>query len=84
MKILELFLGILTAVGGFVEIGEMVFMSQAGAHFGFRLLWVVALRTNRRRDASARLLSDSREGGIFSRIGNSGCGEHGEPVNVRG
>jgi manganese transport protein len=45
MKILELFLGILTAVGGFVEIGEIVFMSQAGARFGYRLLWVVALGT---------------------------------------
>src|SRR4051812_45075692 len=26
-------------------IGELVFTSQAGAHFGYRLLWVIALGT---------------------------------------
>src|SRR5215212_3073134 len=44
-KILEIFLGILTAVGGFVEIGELVFSVNAGAKFGYSLLWVVALGT---------------------------------------
>jgi manganese transport protein len=44
-KILEIFLGILTAVGGFVEIGELVFSVNAGAKFGFSLLWVIALGT---------------------------------------
>ena len=44
-KIVELFLGILTAMGGFVEVGELVFSVNAGAKFGFRLLWVVALGT---------------------------------------
>lgn len=42
-KVLELFLGILTAVGGFVEIGELTFMMNAGSKFDYRLLWVVAL-----------------------------------------
>ena len=44
-KALEIFLGILTAMGGFVEIGELVFTVNAGVKFGFRLLWVVALGT---------------------------------------
>src|SRR3954468_19555863 len=41
----ELFLGILTAMGGFVEIGELTFMLNAGQHFGYQLLWIVALGT---------------------------------------
>ena len=44
-KALELFLGILTAVGGFVEVGELTFMMNAGSKFGFRLGWVVVLGT---------------------------------------
>ena len=44
-KILEIFLGILTAMGGFVEIGELVFSVDAGAKFRYSLLWVVALGT---------------------------------------
>ena len=44
-KIVELFLGILTAMGGFVEVGELVFSVNAGAKFRFALLWVLALGT---------------------------------------
>jgi Mn2+ and Fe2+ transporters of the NRAMP family len=44
-KFLEIFLGILTAMGGFVEIGELVFSVNAGARFGYALLWVVVLGT---------------------------------------
>jgi Mn2+/Fe2+ NRAMP family transporter len=44
-KPLELFLGILTAMGGFVEVGELVFSVNAGAKFRFALLWVLALGT---------------------------------------
>jgi hypothetical protein len=44
-KVLEIFLSILTAVGGFVEIGELVFAVDAGAKFGYSLLWVVLLGT---------------------------------------
>ncbi|HEY5949685.1 MAG TPA: divalent metal cation transporter [Kofleriaceae bacterium] len=44
-KILELVLGIMTSLGGFVDIGELVFMSQAGALFGYSLLWAIALGT---------------------------------------
>src|SRR3954451_3093625 len=44
-KFLEIFLSILTAMGGFVEIGELVFSRNAGAKFGYHLLWVSALGT---------------------------------------
>ena len=43
--ILQIFLSILTAMGGFVEIGELVFAVNAGAKFGPSLIWVVALGT---------------------------------------
>jgi len=45
VQILEIFLGILTAMGGFVEVGELTFMLNAGSKFDYRLLWVVALGT---------------------------------------
>jgi Mn2+/Fe2+ NRAMP family transporter len=36
-------LGILTAIGGFVDIGDIVANSQAGARFGMALAWVVVV-----------------------------------------
>lgn len=45
MRIGEVFLGILTAVGGFVDISELVFGAQAGSRFGFALIWVFAFAT---------------------------------------
>jgi manganese transport protein len=45
LKPAELFLGVLTAVGGFVDVSELVFMSQAGSRFGYALIWVVVLAT---------------------------------------
>jgi Mn2+/Fe2+ NRAMP family transporter len=44
-KLIEITLGIMTAVGGFVDISELVFASQAGARFAFALIWVFALAT---------------------------------------
>jgi len=43
MNILELFLGILTAMGGFVEVGELTFAVNAGAKFGYSLLWIAGI-----------------------------------------
>jgi Mn2+/Fe2+ NRAMP family transporter len=40
-KVFQLALGIIAAIGGFVDIGELVFNTQAGADFRFRLLWAV-------------------------------------------
>jgi Mn2+/Fe2+ NRAMP family transporter len=37
---LELTLGIMTAVGGFVDISELVFAAKAGSTFGYALIWV--------------------------------------------
>src|SRR3954451_13052535 len=42
---LELTLGIMTAVGGFVDISELVFAAKAGSIFGYALIWVFALAT---------------------------------------
>jgi len=42
---LEMTLGIMTAVGGFVDISELVFAAQAGSIFGYALIWVFALST---------------------------------------
>jgi manganese transport protein len=42
---LELTLGIMTAVGGFVDISELVFAAKAGSSFGYALIWVFAFST---------------------------------------
>jgi manganese transport protein len=42
-NVLAVALGILSAIGGFVDIGDLVFNMQAGATFGFQLLWVVVI-----------------------------------------
>jgi manganese transport protein len=44
-KLLGITLGIMTALGGFVDIGQIVFTTQAGALFGYKLLWVIILGT---------------------------------------
>jgi len=44
-KLLGVTLGIMTALGGFVDFGQIVFTMQAGALFRFRLLWTIALGT---------------------------------------
>ena len=41
----EIVLGIMTAVGGFVDVSELTFAAQAGSRFGYSLLWVFALST---------------------------------------
>jgi Mn2+/Fe2+ NRAMP family transporter len=40
-KIFAVALGILTAIGGFVDIGDLVTNAQVGARFGLSLSWVV-------------------------------------------
>jgi manganese transport protein len=42
-KVTGLTLGVLTALGGFVDMGELVTCSQAGAQFKFSLLWTVVV-----------------------------------------
>jgi Mn2+/Fe2+ NRAMP family transporter len=42
-KVFGVALGILTAIGGFVDIGDLVTNAQVGARFGLSLGWVVVL-----------------------------------------
>src|SRR6476659_9396893 len=42
-KVFGLALGILAAIGGFVDIGDLVFNVEAGATFQYQLLWVVVV-----------------------------------------
>jgi Mn2+/Fe2+ NRAMP family transporter len=44
-KALEITLGIITSIGGFLDVGMIATAAQAGALFGFRHLWVIALGT---------------------------------------
>jgi manganese transport protein len=44
-KYFDLLLGILAAVGGFVDLGQLIFGVQIGAKFAYREMWVVALAT---------------------------------------
>ncbi|MCW2643737.1 MAG: hypothetical protein JWP76_6043 [Dactylosporangium sp.] len=42
-KLFAVTLGILTAIGGFVDIGDFVASSQAGSRFGMSLAWVLVV-----------------------------------------
>jgi Mn2+/Fe2+ NRAMP family transporter len=44
-KLLEIALGIVTGIGGFLETGSLATSVQAGAAFGFQLAWAIALGT---------------------------------------
>jgi Mn2+/Fe2+ NRAMP family transporter len=44
-KLLEVSLGIVTSIGGFLEVGSITTSAQAGATYGYRLLWAVVLGT---------------------------------------
>jgi Mn2+/Fe2+ NRAMP family transporter len=40
--IVDLVLGVITSIGGFVEVGSVSTSAQAGSEFGFQLLWAIA------------------------------------------
>jgi manganese transport protein len=42
-KVLPIFLGVLTAIGGFVDIGDLVAAAATGARFELNLAWVVVV-----------------------------------------
>ena len=42
-KYLQIALGVIAALGGFVDIGELVFNSQSGALFGYKALWAIPI-----------------------------------------
>lgn len=41
----EIALGVVTSIGGFLEVGSIATSVQGGANFGFRLAWALALGT---------------------------------------
>lgn len=43
--LVDLVLGIVTSIGGFVEAGSISTAAQAGSEFGFQLLWAIAAAT---------------------------------------
>jgi Mn2+/Fe2+ NRAMP family transporter len=44
-KIFEIALGIITSIGGFLEVGSIATSAQAGALFAFQLIWPIVLGT---------------------------------------
>jgi Mn2+/Fe2+ NRAMP family transporter len=42
-RVFEVFLGVLTAFGGFVDMGDLVANAETGARFGMGLAWVVVV-----------------------------------------
>jgi hypothetical protein len=42
-RLLQLGRGIVTSVGGFLEIGSIATSTQAGAQFGYQLIWAIVL-----------------------------------------
>ena len=42
-RVFEVFLGVLTAFGGFVDMGDLVANAETGARFGMSLAWVVVV-----------------------------------------
>jgi manganese transport protein len=42
-NLFQVALGVLAAIGGFVDIGDLVFNGEAGALFGYQLIWAVVL-----------------------------------------
>jgi manganese transport protein len=42
-KMLQVALGVIAAIGGFVDIGDLVFDSQAGATLGYSALWAIPI-----------------------------------------
>jgi Mn2+/Fe2+ NRAMP family transporter len=43
--LVDLVLGIVTSIGGFIEAGSISTAAQAGSEFGFQLLWAIAAAT---------------------------------------
>lgn len=44
-KLLQVALGILTSIGGFLDVGAIATAAEAGSSFGFQLIWAIVLGT---------------------------------------
>ena len=94
MKIFKVALGILAAIGGFVDIGDLVFNVAAGATFGYQLLWVVVIGVvgiivysemcGRVAAVSGKAVFDAvRERlGFRAGLGSAGLGAVGQPADA--
>ena len=84
-KVLGLALGILAAIGGFVDIGDLVFNVAAGATFGYQLLWVIPIGVVGiivYSEMCGRVAAVSRQGGLRR---GAGAGRlQGRPRRARG
>jgi Mn2+/Fe2+ NRAMP family transporter len=61
--LVDLVLGVITSIGGFVEAGSISTAAQAGSEFGFQLLWAIAgatLMLSMLAEMSGRLAAVSR------------------------
>jgi len=72
-KIVNLLLGVVTSVGGFVEVGSISTAAQAGSEFGFALLWDlrllnVTLRRVPVSDVQARVMPWTNVGFVIMAI----------------
>lgn len=71
-RIFAVALGILTAIGGFIDIGDIVTNAVVGSRFGWSLAWVVVphcLSTSvRQSKAVAPLCADARINLLRSRL----------------
>ena len=59
-RLFAVFLGILTAIGGFVDIGDLVANALVGSRFGMSLAWVVAASASSASACSPRCRAGSR------------------------
>ncbi len=44
-KLFEIALGIITSIGGFLDVGAIATAAEAGSNFGFQLIWAIVLGT---------------------------------------
>lgn len=44
-KLLEIALGIITSIGGFLDVGAIATAAEAGSSFGMQLIWAIILGT---------------------------------------
>ncbi len=85
-KVFALALGILTAIGGFVDIGDLVTNALVGSRFGLSLAWVVVVGVVGIcvfAEMSGRVAAVSGEGDVRPRPRASRAAAAGSPTSSR-
>jgi manganese transport protein len=72
-SILRIALGIIAALGGFLDIGDIIFTTQAGALYRYNLLWAVALGRSG-SPSTRRCAAESPRSPAAPSSTRSGCG----------